>query len=116
VNVRQAAGALGVAASTIHRWLNEGIVAGERLTPGAPWRIRLTDDLRALVAEEAPEGYLTVYQTMRLLRVSTQTVWQRVKRGEIKVIHVARGRKKSLRLKVINSAPSLFDQTSKHGV
>ena len=116
VNVRQAAVALGVAASTIHRWLNEGIVAGEQLTPGAPWRIRLTDDLRALVAEEAPEGYLTVYQTMRLLRVSRQTVWQRVKRGEIKAIHVARGRKKGLRLKVINSAPSLFDQTAKHGV
>jgi DNA invertase Pin-like site-specific DNA recombinase len=116
VNVRQAAVALGVAASTIHRWLNEGIVAGEQLTPAAPWRIRLTDDLRALVAEEAPEGYLTVYQTMRLLRVSRQTVWQRVKRGEIKAIHVARGRKKGLRLKVINSAPSLFDQTSKHGV
>ena len=68
----------------IHRWLNEGIIAGEQLTPGAPWRIRLTEDLRALVAEEAPEGYLTVYQTMRLLRVSRQTVWQRVKRGEIK--------------------------------
>jgi predicted DNA-binding transcriptional regulator AlpA len=116
VNVRQAAVALGVAASTIHRWLNEGIIAGEQLTPGAPWRIRLTDDLRALVAEEAPEGYLTVYQTMRLLRVSRQTVWQRVKRGEIKAIHVARGRKKGLCLKVINPAPSLFDQTSKHEV
>ena len=79
----------------IHRWLNEGIIAGEQLTPGAPWRIRLTEDLRALVAEEAPEGYLTVYQTMRLLRVSRQTVWQRVKRGEIKAIHVRQGRKKA---------------------
>jgi DNA invertase Pin-like site-specific DNA recombinase len=116
LNIRQAAVALGVAASTVHRWLNEGIIAGEQLTPGAPWRIRLTDDLRALVAEEAPEGYLTVYQTMRLLRISRQTVWQRVKRGEIKAIHVARGRKKGLRLKVINPAPSLFDQTSTHEV
>jgi hypothetical protein len=42
---------------------------------------RLTEGLRALVAEEAPEGYLTVYQTMRLLRVPRQTVWQRVKHG-----------------------------------
>ena len=116
LNIRQAAVALGVAASTVHRWLNEGIIAGEQLTPGAPWRIRLTDDLRTLVAEEAPEGYLTVYQTMRLLRISRQTVWQRVKRGEIKAIHVARGRKKGLRLKVINPAPSLFDQTSIHEV
>jgi predicted DNA-binding transcriptional regulator AlpA len=112
VNIRQTAVTLGVAASTIHRWLNEGIIAGEQLTPGAPWRIRLTDDLRALVAEEAPRDYLTVYQTMRLLRVSRQTVWQRVKRGEIHAIHVRCGRKKGLRLKVIHPTPSLFDQTS----
>ena len=86
------------------------------ITPGAPWRIRLTEELRALVAEEAPEGYLTVHQTTRLLRVSRQTVWRRVKRGEIKAIHVARGRKKGLRLRVINPSPSLFDQTSTHEV
>jgi hypothetical protein len=29
----------------LHRWLNDGIIPGEQLTPGAPWRIRLTDDL-----------------------------------------------------------------------
>jgi predicted site-specific integrase-resolvase len=34
MNIRQAADALGVATSTIHRWLNEGIIAGEQLTPG----------------------------------------------------------------------------------
>jgi DNA invertase Pin-like site-specific DNA recombinase len=115
-NIRQAAVALGVAASTIHRWINEGIIAGEQLTPGAPWRIRLTEELRALVAEEAPEGYLTVYQTMRLLRVSRQTVWQRVKRGEIKAIHVRRGRRKGLLLKVLRKVQDLFDQTSTHEV
>jgi predicted DNA-binding transcriptional regulator AlpA len=115
-NIRQAAVALGVAASTIHRWINEGIIAGEQLTPGAPWRIRLTEELRALVAEEAPEGYLTVYQTMRLLRVSRQTVWQRVKRGEIKASHVRRGRRKGLLLKVLRKVQDLFDQTSTHEV
>ena len=111
LNIKQAAATLGVAASTIHRWLNEGIIAGEQLTPGAPWRIRITDDLRARVAEEAPDGYLTMYQTMRLLGVSRQTVWQRVKRGEIQAVHVRQGRKKGLRLKVIRSQSSLFDQT-----
>jgi DNA invertase Pin-like site-specific DNA recombinase len=72
LNIKQTAAELGVATSTIHRWLNEGIIAGEQLTPGAPWRIRLTDDLRKRVAEEAPDGYLTMYQTMRLLGVSRQ--------------------------------------------
>lgn len=74
LTIKQIADALAVATSTVHRWLNDGIIAGEQLTPGAPWRIRLTDDLRARVAEEAPAGYLTMYQTMRLLGVSRQTV------------------------------------------
>ena len=112
LTIKQTADALGVAASTVHRWLNDGIIAGEQLTPGAPWRIRLTDDLRARVAETAPEGYLTMYQTMRLLGVSRQTVWQRVKRGEIEAVHVRRGRQKGLRLKLIRSQPDLFNQAS----
>ena len=111
MNVRQIADALGVAASTVHRWLNDGIIAGEQITPGAPWRIRLTDDLRARVAE-VPQGYLTMYQTMRLLGVSRQTILQRVKRGEIQAIHVKQGRKKGLRLKVIRTQTDLFNQTS----
>jgi hypothetical protein len=104
---------LGVAASTVHRWVNDGTVAGEQLTPGAPWRIRLTHDLHARVAEQAPEGYLTMYQTMRLLGISRQTVLHRVKLGEIKAIHVRQGCKKGLRLKVIDRQPDLFNQTSK---
>ena len=106
LTIKQAAETLGVATSTIHRWLNDGIIGGEQLTPGAPWRIRLTDDLRARVAEEATEGYLTMYQTMRRLGVSRQTVWQRVKRGDIEAIHVRRGRKKGLRLKLIPHNPT----------
>ena len=112
LTIKQTAAALGVAASTIHRWLNDGLIAGEQLTPGAPWRIRLTDDLRRRVAEDAPDGYLTVYQTMRLFGVSRQTVWQRVKRGEIDAIHVKQGRKKGLRLKLLTSQPNLFAQRS----
>ena len=112
LTIKQTAVALGVATSSIHRWLNDGIIAGEQLTYGAPWRIRLTDDLRARVAEEAPDGCLTMYQTMRLLGVSRQTVWQRVKRGDIKAVHVRRGRKKGLRLKLIRSDADLFAQPS----
>jgi predicted DNA-binding transcriptional regulator AlpA len=112
LTIKQTADALGVATSTIHRWLNDGIIAGEQLTYGAPWRIRLTDDLRARVAEEAPDDCLTMYQTMRLLGVSRQAVWQRVKRGEIKAVHVRRGRRKGLRLKLIRSQHDLFEQPS----
>jgi biotin operon repressor len=92
--------------------LNDGIIAGEQLTPGAPWRIRITDDLRARVAPEAPDGYLTMYQAMRQLGISRQAVWQRVKRGEIEAIHVTSGRKKGLRLKLKNLQPNLFNRDS----
>jgi len=54
-----------------------------------------------------------MYQTMRLLGVSRQTVLHRVKLREIKAIHVRQGRKKGLRLKVIDPQPDLFNQTSK---
>jgi hypothetical protein len=47
LTVRKAAVALGVAPSTIHSLLNDGIIGGEQPTPGAPWRIRLTDVLVA---------------------------------------------------------------------
>src|SRR5256712_13921459 len=47
LTISKAAVVLGVAPSTLHRWLNDGIIPGEQLTPGAPWRIRLTDDLIA---------------------------------------------------------------------
>jgi hypothetical protein len=42
--IMKAAKILGVAASTLHRWLNAGLIAGEQLTPGAPWRIRITEE------------------------------------------------------------------------
>jgi hypothetical protein len=45
LTVADAAHQLGLAPSTLHRWLNEGFIAGEQLTPGAPWHSRLTDDL-----------------------------------------------------------------------
>ena len=54
--VGKAADELGVAASTLHRWLQAGFIAGEQDTPGAPWRIRVNDQLRALFVEDAPAG------------------------------------------------------------
>jgi DNA invertase Pin-like site-specific DNA recombinase len=109
MTVRQAAIALRVAPSTIHRLLNAGIIAGEQLTPGAPWRIRLTDDLKAQFNGDAGEGFMPMREAMRLLGVSRQTVLQRVKRGELEAVHTTRGRQKGLHIKVIAQQPGLFD-------
>ena len=49
---------------------------------------------------------------MRVLGVSRQTVLQRVKRGELEAVLVTRGRRKGLRIKVIDNHPCLFDSIS----
>ena len=64
----EAARELGLVPSTLHRWLNDGFIAGEQLTPGAPWRIRLTDDIRALLADAAPDGWLATLEATHALR------------------------------------------------
>jgi DNA invertase Pin-like site-specific DNA recombinase len=111
LTIAKAAAVLGVAPSTLHRWLIAGIIVGEQLTPGAPWRIRMTDELRARFVEEAPPGYLPMLEARLRLGVSRQTVLQRVKRGELAVVHVRRGQRKGLRIKVETGHPDLFQAT-----
>ena len=108
----QAAKILGVAPPTIHRWLNDGFIAGEQLTPGAPWRIRITDELRGRFLEEELPGFLPMIESMKRLGVSRQTILQRVKRGELEAVHVRCGRRKGLRIKVVDAKPGLFDNQS----
>jgi len=111
LTIKKAAEVLGVAVSTLHRWLTAGIIVGEQLTPGAPWRIRMTDELRARFVEEAPPGYLPMLEARLRLGVSRQTVLQRVKRGELEALHVRRGQRKGLRIKVVTDHPDLFHAT-----
>jgi len=110
--IRKAAQILGINTSTIHRWLNDGFIAGEQVTPGAPWQIRITDELRARFVEQAPPDYLPMLETTMKLGVSRQTVLQRVKRGELEALLVTRGRRKGLRIRVVDDHPNLFESTS----
>jgi DNA invertase Pin-like site-specific DNA recombinase len=110
VTIDRAAEVLGIAPSTVHRWLNDGFIAGEQLTPGAPWRIRITDELRALFVDQTPPGYVAMLEATLALGVSRQTILQRVKRGELDAVHVRQGRRKGLRIKLPEAMPSLFDR------
>src|SRR5271168_3094583 len=112
LTIKKAAAALGVAASTLHRLLNAGIIPGEQLTPGAPWRIRLTEDVKSRFNNDGGHGFLPMREAMKALGVSRQTIWQRVKRGKLDAVHVMRGKQKGLRIKVIDRQPELFDRTS----
>jgi hypothetical protein len=109
--VYKAANQLGVAPSTIFRWLQAGFIGGEQDTPGAPWRIRVNDRLRSLFVDDAPPGYLPIVDAMRILGVSRQTVLQRVKRGELQALHVRTGRRKGLRILLPQAEGALFDTT-----
>lgn len=112
VTVQRTAEILGVAPSTVHRWLGDGFIAGEQITPGAPWQIRINDELRQRFVEQTPAGYVPMKEATRLLGVTRQTVLQRVKRGDLAAVHVRRGKRKGLRIKVIDAQPALFDNHS----
>jgi hypothetical protein len=112
VTIRKAAQILGMNTSSIHRWLADGFIAGEQVTPGAPWQIRVNDELRARVVAQAPPEYLPMLEATMKLGVSRQTVLQRVKRGELKAVLVREGRRKGLRVKVVDQQPALFEHIS----
>jgi DNA invertase Pin-like site-specific DNA recombinase len=108
LNVTAAATQLGIAPSTLLRWLDDGFVAGEQITPGAPWRIRITEELRGMLVDNAPEGWLALQYATRALGVSRQTVLQRVKRGDLQAVLTRTGRRKGLRINVSTPQDSLF--------
>lgn len=109
VTIRKAAEILGMNTSSIHRWLADGFIQGEQVTPGAPWQIRMTDEVRSRVVAQAPPEFLPMLEATMKLGVSRQTVLQRVKRGELEALLVREGRRKGLRIKVIDQQPQLFD-------
>jgi len=51
-------------------------------------------------------------EATRKLGVSRQTVLHRVKRGELQAALVRQGRRKGLRIKVVDQRPALFEQLS----
>jgi len=108
VTIQKAADILGVAPSTVHRWLADGFISGEQITPGAPWRIQMTEELRSRFMEEAPEGYVTMKEAKNILGVSRQTVMKRIKSGELSAVHVRRGKQIGLYIKASNKQLKLF--------
>jgi DNA invertase Pin-like site-specific DNA recombinase len=109
LNVSAAATVLGIAPSTLLRWLNDGFVVGEQITPGAPWRIRLTDELRDMVVTDAPDGWLALHHASRALGISRQTILHKVQRGELQAVLTRTGRRKGLRINVSQPQDTLFE-------
>jgi excisionase family DNA binding protein len=107
--VPQAAQILGVDKTTIYRWLRDGFLTGEQLTPRAPWQIRITQALRDKIRPDVPDGWLPLDQAAEVLGVARQTVLHKVQRGELNAVHLTSGRRKGLRIQVEHDQPGLFD-------
>jgi DNA invertase Pin-like site-specific DNA recombinase len=113
LSLRQAATALGVAPTTLLRHLHDGLIEAEQITPGAPWRVRLSDEVKARFIKEQLDGYISMFAAMTRLGVSRQSVLQKIKRGELEAILVTAGRKKGIRVKMTNTQPNLFEQAAR---
>ncbi|MGH7458622.1 MAG: helix-turn-helix domain-containing protein, partial [Longimicrobiaceae bacterium] len=100
-NAEEAARELAVTMSTVHRWLRDGVLAGEQLTAGAPWRIVLTEDVRArLSGGEAPAGWVGLTEAARRLGVSKSQVAYWVKSGKLPAMRVTVGKRRCWRIDV----------------
>ncbi|MCA1700668.1 MAG: recombinase zinc beta ribbon domain-containing protein, partial [Actinobacteria bacterium] len=108
--IEQAAMQLGVTHGTIYRWLKAGLLPGEQTTPHAPWRIRLTDEIRARFVADVPDGYVPLDAAAKALGVARQTVLHKVQRGELAAIQVTQGRRKGLRIQVSGGTIGLLEQ------
>ncbi len=109
VSITEAGHQLGVSSATIYRWLRDGFITGEQLTPGAPWQIRIDQELRDRVRPQAPDGWLPLGQAAARLGLARQTVLNKVQRGELNAIYLTRGRRKGLRIQAGYGQAGLFD-------
>jgi excisionase family DNA binding protein len=110
LTIEQAAEQLGVSNATVYRWLRAGLLPGEQTTSHAPWRIRLTDELRARFVPEVPDGYLALDEAAKRLGCARQTILHKVQRGELDAVQVVNGRRKGIRIKVTGPDAGLFDK------
>jgi DNA invertase Pin-like site-specific DNA recombinase len=62
VTIAEAERILDVTKGTLYRWLRDGFITGEQLTPGAPWRIRIDQALRDKIRPAVPGGWLPLDQ------------------------------------------------------
>jgi DNA invertase Pin-like site-specific DNA recombinase/ribosomal protein S18 acetylase RimI-like enzyme len=110
----EAARELGVSMHTVHRWLRDGLLAGEQLTPRAPWRILLTDEVRGrLAGGAAPADWVGLDEAARRLGLGKSLVAHLVKQGKLRAMRTTVGKRECWRIDVSSARcglqPELFD-------
>jgi DNA invertase Pin-like site-specific DNA recombinase len=112
VSINAAARELGVCTQTIRRWLAEGLLLAEQTAPHAPWRIRITDEIRARFVPDVPAGYLKLDEAARQLGVARQTVLNQVRVGKRNAVHVLEGKRHGLRIEIHPTEQGLLNTIS----
>jgi len=80
------------------------VLAGTQLTPGAPWQIVLTEDIRKkLVAGEAPADWVGLSEASRRLGLSKQRVAYLVKTGKLNAVRTTVGKRQCWRIDVVSA-------------
>jgi excisionase family DNA binding protein len=113
----EAARELGVSMHTVHRWLRQGVLAGEQAAPAAPWRILLTEDVRRrLKAGDAPADWVGLSEAARRLGLSKPLVAHMVKTGKLPAMRTVVGKRRCWRIDVSSATcgrqTDIFDQVS----
>lgn len=113
----EAARELGVSMDTVHRWLRQGVLAGEQTAPAAPWRILLTEEVRRrLKAGDAPPDWVGLSEAARRLGLSKQLVAHMVNTGKLPAMRTVVGKRPCWRIDVSSATcgpqTDIFDQVS----
>jgi len=109
LTIVQAAEQLQLPAPTLHRWITEGFLDAEQLTPGAPGRIRLTEQIRALFVDQAPDGWLAMLEATHAHQQTRATIMKNIKTGALQAVYVRTGRRKGLRIEPPKPPHTLFE-------
>ncbi len=75
-------------------WLHDGLLAGEQPTPGAPWRVVLSEDTRRrLAGGDAPKDWVTLTAAAQRLGMSKSHVAYLVKTGKLPAMRTKVGKR-----------------------
>jgi DNA invertase Pin-like site-specific DNA recombinase len=108
MTIVDAAAELRLPEPTLHRWITEGFITGEQLTPGAPWRIRLTDEVRALFVDHAPNGWLAMLEATHAHGKPRKVLMESIIRGDLRAVLLRSGPRKGLRIEPPTPDQALF--------
>jgi predicted DNA-binding protein (UPF0251 family) len=90
----------------------KGCSRPEQTAEHAPWRIRLTDEVRARFVPTVPDGYVKLDDAARRLGLARQTVLNQVRAGRRRAVHVVDGKRRGLRIEIHPGEQALLESAT----